>query len=110
MTLSLGYDELGNQYVDTKGVIWEITGVINGRYKLEHSHGYVDGTVYEITSMSGLTTIICLSNGKFATLNSDGPWGRTYSPSNGKLVERLLSAQCNYLPAIESIRNGQFRS
>lgn len=93
MTVSLTEDELGNQYVDAKGVIWEVTEIILGNYRLSNNHSYVSGYVYLLTSMSGLTKVHCLHDGTFAIRNSDGPFGTGYSPYAGKLVDRLISNQ-----------------
>ena len=61
----LGNDEVGNQYIDVKGVKWEVTESIYANYKLSHTHGVVCGVLYCLQRVDGVSKIHCFYNGFF---------------------------------------------
>lgn len=93
----LGTNELGNQYVDDKDIIWQITNISNKNI-INPNIGCINGSmtsqpVFEISTLNGITKTHCSTNGLFLTyhdkydenLKPDGHYYR----GNGRLVKKL---------------------
>lgn len=80
-------DELGNTYVDKKGILWEICDYL-GEHSVQSPGGsLLRRRIYEAVSKSGLTKILVADNGAFVKPFGD-VWYQ-YHDSNGELCLKI---------------------
>jgi len=85
--IHLTKDELGNTYVDKKGIFWEICDYI-GYHVIRHPVGCSEEHVYEAVSESGNVKICVKENGVFVKKNEDNLNSYSYH-TDGQLCLKI---------------------
>mgnify|MGYP000909692889 CR=1 FL=1 len=106
--ISLTKNELGNQYVDDKGIVWQIIEG-KGMARFEHDEPY---RIYQIATLNGLTKTYCREDGAFITREMKP--GQMFQPvfhyvlSGGMLVKPNVTT--NNSMFIRDVTGGWFKS
>jgi hypothetical protein len=93
--IHLTKDELGNTYVDKKGIFWEICDY-KGYHVIRHPVGYSDEHIYEAVSESGNVKICVKENGVFVKKNEDNLDSYSYH-TDGQLCLKIEKRKEIYL-------------
>ena len=95
--IDLTRDELGNTYVDKKGIFWEICHCL-GEQVINFAFGErVRRRIYQVVSQSGLTKSFVDERGTFLQKDSKHDNWYEYHESNGELRLKIEQGKC-YTP------------
>lgn len=87
--IELTRDELGNTYVDKKGIFWEICDSLGEQVMYFYAGGPIRRRIYQAVSSSGLTKVFVDEKGTFLQKYSKNDNWYEYHDSNGELRMKI---------------------